>query len=68
MPVTPVSVRCPVTPAAMIVGMLPLAIGGGQEEQNTALARAVIGSLLFATPQPCSWCLTYSRCCRSRGV
>jgi multidrug efflux pump subunit AcrB len=38
------------TAAAMIVGMLPMAIGGAGEEQNSALARAVIGGLLFATP------------------
>jgi multidrug efflux pump subunit AcrB len=38
------------TAAAMIVGMIPMAIGGAGEEQNAALARAVIGSLLFATP------------------
>jgi multidrug efflux pump subunit AcrB len=38
------------TAAAMIVGMLPMAIGGAGEEQNAALARAVIGGLLFATP------------------
>jgi multidrug efflux pump subunit AcrB len=38
------------TAAAMIVGMIPLAIGGAGEEQNAALARAVIGGLLFATP------------------
>jgi multidrug efflux pump subunit AcrB len=37
------------TAAAMIVGMIPMAIGGPGEEQNAALARAVIG-LLFATP------------------
>ena len=36
--------------AAMIVGMVPMAIGGAGEEQNAALARAVIGGLLFATP------------------
>jgi multidrug efflux pump subunit AcrB len=35
------------TAAAM---MLPMAIGGPGEEQNAALARAVIGGLLFATP------------------
>ena len=34
----------------MIVGMIPMAIGGAGEEQNAALARAVIGGLLFATP------------------
>jgi multidrug efflux pump subunit AcrB len=38
------------TAAAMIVGMIPMAIGGPGEEQNAALARAVIGGLLFATP------------------
>jgi multidrug efflux pump subunit AcrB len=38
------------TAAAMIVGMLPMAIGGPGDEQNAALARAVVGGLLFATP------------------
>jgi multidrug efflux pump subunit AcrB len=38
------------TAAAMVVGMLPMAIGAPGEEQNAALARAVIGGLLFATP------------------
>ena len=38
------------TAAAMVVGMVPMAIGGAGEEQNAALARAVIGGLLFATP------------------
>jgi multidrug efflux pump subunit AcrB len=38
------------TATAMIVGMAPMAIGGPGEEQNAALARAVIGGLLFATP------------------
>jgi multidrug efflux pump subunit AcrB len=38
------------TAGAMIVGMVPMAIGGAGEEQNAALARAVIGGLLFATP------------------
>jgi multidrug efflux pump subunit AcrB len=38
------------TAAAMIVGMIPMAIGSPGEEQNAALARAVIGGLLFATP------------------
>jgi multidrug efflux pump subunit AcrB len=38
------------TASAMIVGMIPMAIGGPGEEQNAALARAVIGGLLFATP------------------
>jgi multidrug efflux pump subunit AcrB len=30
--------------------MIPMAVGGAGEEQNAALARAVIGGLLFATP------------------
>jgi multidrug efflux pump subunit AcrB len=38
------------TATAMVVGMIPMAIGGPGEEQNAALARAVIGGLLFATP------------------
>jgi multidrug efflux pump subunit AcrB len=38
------------TAAAMIVGMVPMALGGAGAEQNAALARAVIGGLLFATP------------------
>jgi multidrug efflux pump subunit AcrB len=38
------------TAAAMIVGMIPMALGGDGDEQNAALARAVIGGLLFATP------------------
>jgi multidrug efflux pump subunit AcrB len=38
------------TACAMIVGMIPMAIGGPGSEQNSVLARAVIGGLLFATP------------------
>jgi multidrug efflux pump subunit AcrB len=39
------------TATAMIVGMIPMALGlQPGEEQNAALARAVIGGLLFATP------------------
>ncbi len=37
------------TAGAMIVGMLPMAIGGPGEEQNAVLARAVIGGLLVGT-------------------
>ena len=38
------------TAFAMIVGMLPMALGLGQGgEQNAPLGRAVIGGLLFAT-------------------
>ena len=38
------------TALAMIIGMIPMAIGMGEDgEQNAPLARAVIGGLLFAT-------------------
>ena len=38
------------TAAAMIIGMVPMAIGFGEgAEQNAPLGRAVIGGLLFAT-------------------
>src|ERR1700690_3301944 len=38
------------TAGAMIVGMVPMALGVGEGgEQNAPLARAVIGGLLFAT-------------------
>src|SRR5260370_8479445 len=38
------------TALAMIIGMLPMAIGLGEGgEQNAPLGRAVIGGLLFAT-------------------
>jgi len=38
------------TAGAMILGMVPMAIGLGEGgEQNAPLARAVIGGLLFAT-------------------
>jgi len=37
------------TAGAMVVGMLPMAIGGPGEEQNAVLARAVIGGLLVGT-------------------
>jgi multidrug efflux pump subunit AcrB len=35
--------------AAMIVGMIPMAIGGPGEEQNAVLARAVIGGVAVGT-------------------
>jgi multidrug efflux pump subunit AcrB len=39
------------TAGAMILGMIPMAMGIGEGgEQNAPLARAVIGGLLFATP------------------
>jgi multidrug efflux pump subunit AcrB len=38
------------TALAMIIGMVPMAIGLGEGgEQNAPLGRAVIGGLLFAT-------------------
>jgi multidrug efflux pump subunit AcrB len=38
------------TALAMIIGMIPMAIGiGDGSEQNAPLGRAVIGGLLFAT-------------------
>jgi multidrug efflux pump subunit AcrB len=37
------------TAGAMIVGMLPMAIGQPGEEQNAVLARAVIGGLIVGT-------------------
>ena len=33
----------------MIVGMIPMAIGGPGEEQNAVLARAVIGGVAVGT-------------------
>jgi len=51
------------TAAAMIVGMIPMAIGGAGEEQNAALARAVIGGLLFATPTTLLIVPTCLPCC-----
>jgi multidrug efflux pump subunit AcrB len=39
------------TATAMMLGMLPMALGLGEGgEQNAPLGRAVIGGLLFATP------------------
>ncbi len=38
------------TALAMVIGMLPMAIGVGEGgEQNSPLGRAVIGGLIFAT-------------------
>ncbi len=37
------------TAAAMMVGMIPMAIGAPGEEQNAVLARAVIGGVLIGT-------------------
>jgi multidrug efflux pump subunit AcrB len=44
------SVRCIMTALAMIIGMVPMALGlGDGGEQNAPLGRAVIGGLLCAT-------------------
>ncbi len=38
------------TALAMVIGMLPMALGWGEGgEQNAPLGRAVIGGLIFAT-------------------
>jgi multidrug efflux pump subunit AcrB len=37
------------TATAMIVGMIPMAIGGGEASQNAPIGRAVIGGLIVAT-------------------
>ncbi len=38
------------TAGAMVLGMIPMALGVGEGgEQNAPLARAVVGGLLFAT-------------------
>lgn len=55
------------TALAMIIGMLPMALGIGEgSEQNAPLGRAVIGGLLFATMAtlflvPAIFCLIYNR-------
>jgi multidrug efflux pump subunit AcrB len=55
------------TALAMILGMLPMAIGIGEgSEENVPLGRAVIGGLTFATVAtlffvPCIFCLIHGR-------
>jgi multidrug efflux pump subunit AcrB len=55
------------TALAMIIGMVPMALGLGEGgEQNAPLGRAVIGGLLFATVAtllfvPCVFCLVHGR-------
>jgi predicted RND superfamily exporter protein len=51
------------TAGAMIMGMLPMALGGST---NAPLGRAVIGGLMFATVYtlffvPCMYAITYTR-------
>jgi multidrug efflux pump subunit AcrB len=61
------------TALAMIIGMVPMAIGLGEGgEQNAPLGRAVIGGLLFATFAtlffvPCVFSIIHSRRARRRG-
>src|SRR5213082_2471192 len=65
---------CPVlmTALAMIIGMMPMAVGLGEGgEQNAPLGRAVIGGLLFATFAtlffvPCVFSIIHSRLERRR--
>jgi CzcA family heavy metal efflux pump len=55
------------TALAMIIGMVPMALGIGEGgEQNAPLGRAVIGGLLFATVAtllfvPCVFCMVHGR-------
>lgn len=55
------------TALAMIIGMLPMALGlGAGGEQNAPLGRAVIGGLIFATIAtlffvPAVFCLIHSK-------
>ena len=51
------------TAAAMIVGMIPMAIGAPGEEQNAALARAVIGGCCSRHRRRCWSCRISSPCC-----
>jgi multidrug efflux pump subunit AcrB len=60
------------TALAMIIGMVPMAIGLGEGgEQNAPLGRAVIGGLLFATLAtlffvPCVFSIIHSHVERKR--
>jgi multidrug efflux pump subunit AcrB len=60
------------TALAMIIGMVPMAIGLGEGgEQNAPLGRAVIGGLLFATFAtlffvPCVFAIIHGRLERRR--
>jgi multidrug efflux pump subunit AcrB len=62
------------TALAMIIGMVPMAIGLGEGgEQNAPLGRAVIGGLLFATFAtlffvPCVFSIIHGRRERKRGA
>src|SRR6267154_1568862 len=60
------------TALAMIIGMVPMAIGLGEGgEQNAPLGRAVIGGLIFATAStllfvPCVFKIIHARLERRR--
>jgi multidrug efflux pump subunit AcrB len=60
------------TATAMIIGMIPMALGLGESgEQNAPLGRAVIGGLIFATVAtlffvPTVFTLVHGR--KSRGI
>jgi multidrug efflux pump subunit AcrB len=57
------------TAGAMILGMVPMALGVGEGgEQNAPLARAVIGGLLFATFATLIFVPTMYRLLRRRGA
>jgi multidrug efflux pump subunit AcrB len=57
------------TASAMILGMLPMALGIGEGgEQNAPLGRAVIGGLLFATFATLVFVPTMYRLLRAKPV
>jgi multidrug efflux pump subunit AcrB len=57
------------TAGAMILGMIPMALGIGEGgEQNAPLARAVIGGLLFATFATLIFVPTVYRSLRRRHI
>jgi multidrug efflux pump subunit AcrB len=57
------------TAGAMVLGMIPMALGVGEGgEQNAPLARAVIGGLIFATFATLVFVPVTYRLLRQRGV
>jgi len=61
------------TALAMVIGMVPMAVGLGEGgEQNAPLGRAVIGGLVFATVAtlffvPCVFTLVHGRLARRKA-
>jgi multidrug efflux pump subunit AcrB len=56
------------TALAMIIGMIPMALGAGEGgEQNAPLGRAVIGGLFFATIATLIFVPASSLCCTADG-